>query len=1147
MEPSDMFSATDISSFLACPHTATLKQAESRGEVKKPFRDNPALDLLRKLGEEHEQRHLAKLRQDGLQIVEIDHNVRWVEGAAETAKAMQVGADVIYQAVFLDTNWGGRPDFLTKVSSPSALGDWAYEVVETKLARSTKAAALVQLCFYSDMLSLLQGVNPQWVHVVLGGLAEPERFALHKYAAYFRKVRADFQQAWQLEADTYPEPAEHCDVCSWFSVCDKRRRADDHLSFVAGITRNQRKALVERGVSTLAGLASLSLPVKPKIERIGAAALQRIREQARLQMQGREDGYPLYELLDEFDAGQGLASLPAPCPADIFLDFEANPYILGDGLEYLTGFVTLDDQNRPQYQALWALDRAEEKKAFESFISMVMERWHSNPGMHIYHYAPYEPTAIKRLAGRHGCCIEELDQLLRAEVFVDLYRAVRQGLRASVESYSIKRLEPLYDFTRTVPLRDANGAQQAFEAALALASNHGELSDLLKVVEGYNQDDCVSAFRLREWLEERRTELGAESGKPLPRPKPKEGEPSENLAAELDRVAQLKKGLLDALPADGADWTDENRACWLLAQMLEYHRREEKSFWWEYYRLCELSDDELQEDKNALGGLEYIGPVEQVKRSIVHRYCFPPQDHKIKLGRNVRDPRTRKGVGEVGVIDEITRTIDIKRGITNQAPHPTALIPHEHVGTEDIRESLCRLASWVADNSIIGAGPYQAARNLLLRSRPEALKTKMDTVVGNDDDLTKSAKDMVRSLAKKPSVLPIQGPPGSGKTFTGARMILELVRNGKRVGVTAVSHKVISHLLEELCDAAEESKVKLRCVQRVKEVDDGSGCQHRLVTLAGDNPQVLAALRDRTAAVAAGTAWLWSREEMSDSVDVLFVDEAGQMSLANLLAMSQAAKSLVLLGDPQQLDQPQKGLHPPGAEVSALSHLLNGRATIGDDQGIFLAETRRLHPDVCAFTSEVFYDGRLMARPENGKQRLNANGQMDGTGLRFVPVQHSGNQSESPEEADAIRDLVEELLECKATWTDKESKTNLLGLDDILIVAPYNAQVALLTERLPGARIGTVDKFQGQQAPVVVYSMTTSTPDDAPRGMEFLYSSHRLNVATSRARCVAVMVGSPALFNVQCKTPRQMELANAFCRYLEMARSGVTMAKAQEA
>ena len=271
---------------------------------------------------------------------------------------------------------------------------------------------------------------------------------------------------------------------------------------------------------------------------------------------------------------------------------------------------------------------------------------------------------------------------------------------------------------------------------------------------------------------------------------------------------------------------------------------------------------------------------------------------------------------------------------------------------------------------------------------------------------------------------------------------------------------------------------------------------------------------------------------------MLFIDEAGQMSLANVLAISQAATSVVLLGDPQQLDQPQKGLHPLGADVSALSHLLKDRATIGKDQGIFLAETRRLHPDVCAFTSEVFYDGRLIARPENSRQRVSTEGLLDGTGLRFVPVQHSGNQSESPEEAEVVVDLVGELLSRKATWTDKNGKISLLGLDDILIVAPYNAQVALLTDRLPaGARIGTVDKFQGQEAPVVLYSMTTSTPEDAPRGMEFLYSLHRLNVATSRARCVAVMVASPDLFNVQCKTPRQIELANAFCRYLEMAQT----------
>lgn len=488
-------------------------------------------------------------------------------------------------------------------------------------------------------------------------------------------------------------------------------------------------------------------------------------------------------------------------------------------------------------------------------------------------------------------------------------------------------------------------------------------------------------------------------------------------------------------------------------------------------------------------------------------------------------------------IGEIAGTIDIKRGVNSQTPHPKALIPYERVETEDIRESLYRLATWVADKGIIGNGPYEAARNLLLRTRPAALKAKMDAVVGKDDDLTGPAKEMVRSLAEKASVLPIQGPPGSGKTFTGARMILELVRNGKRVGVTANSHKVISHLLEELCDAAEKTTVKLHCVQRVKDVNDGSGCQHPLVTLAGDNSQVLAALRDGSAAVAAGTAWLWSREEMANSVDVLFVDEAGQMCLANLLALSQATRSLVLLGDPQQLDQPQQGLHPPGAEASALGHLLNGRATIGDDQGVFLAETRRLHPDISAFTSELFYDGRLIARPENSKQRVNAKGLIDGTGLRFIPVGHSGNQSDSPEEAAAIVELVTRLLNSNATWTDKHGETQPLELKDILIVAPYNAQVALLTESLlAGARVGTVDKFQGQQAPLVFYSMATSTPEDAPRGMEFSYSLNRFNVAISRARCVAVLVASPALFNVQCKTPRQIELANAFCRYLEMLR-----------
>jgi len=310
-----------------------------------------------------------------------------------------------------------------------------------------------------------------------------------------------------------------------------------------------------------------------------------------------------------------------------------------------------------------------------------------------------------------------------------------------------------------------------------------------------------------------------------------------------------------------------------------------------------------------------------------------------------------------------------------------------------------------------------------------------------------------------------------------------------------------------------------------------------MVVQAKNNQAVLDALTSGTARVGAGTVWLWARAEMAQSVDVLVVDEAAQIALANVLAISQAATSLVLLGDPQQLEQPQRGVHPPGAHVSALGHLLNERATISPDEGLFLAETRRLHPDVCAFTSELFYDGRLFPRPENTKQRLNTRGPLDGTGLRFVPVEHFGNQNESPEEAERVGALVDGLLRSGTTWTNKKGETLSLKLEDILIVAPYNAHVSALAERLPaGARIGTVDKFQGQEAPIVFYSMATSTPEDAPRGMDFLYSLNRLNVATSRARCVAVVVGSPALFQVPCKTPRQIELANAFCRYLEMSQ-----------
>jgi predicted RecB family nuclease len=1134
-----MFFATDIANFLACQHIATLEREEAAGEINKKHYADPGAELLRRLGLEHEQKYLRELIDvRGLRVVEIPNDVPWSQAAALTQESMAAGADAIYQATFIDGMWGGRADFLRRVETPSKLGPWSYEVVETKLAKSTKARAIIQLCFYSDLVARIQGLEPERMHVVLGGGAKAEEFRVQRYLAYFRKVRRDFQAAHptaesqaalSAKPKTYPEPVEHCAVCIWFPNCDERRHADDHLSLVAGITGNQRKALVERDVTKLAQLGMLPLPVTPKMKRIAEAPLLRIREQARVQMRGRNEQRPVHELLEPFETGRGLAALPLPSPGDLFLDFEGDPFAFEQGLEYLVGTVTFSADGTPVYESIWSFDRAAEKRAFQRFIERIKERRRQYPDMHIYHYAPYEPTAIKHLAGRHGICTDDVDELLRAEVFVDLFRVVRQGLRASVESYSIKRLEPFYGFQRTVPLRDATSSLQAFETVLALGDSLEGSQEILRTIEEYNRDDCLSAWRLRSWLETLRVELETKSGNTIPRPELKSGAPADGLAERISEAAVIKERLVADLSEDESEWTEEQRARWLLAQMLEWHRREDKSAWWEYFRLCDLSDDELLEDKNALGGLVYVGEVERPKKSIVHRYQFPAQDHTIDRANKVHDPKTKKSAGELVAIDELNRTIDLKRGVNSQVPHPEGLIPSNVVDSTAMIDSLLRLGTWVANHGIEGSGEFQAARNALLRQNPQLLEGTLRQLT--DESPLEAAKRLALSLDS--SMLPIQGPPGSGKTYTGAQMIVELVKAGRRVGITAMSHKVISNLLREVCRATRELNLSLQAVQKANECDS---CDEEIVKQVDSNEDVLDKLLTGEAQVAAGTAWLWSREEMAGTVDMLFVDEAGQMSLANVLAVSPAAKSVVLLGDPQQLDQPQKGVHPPGAEVSALAHLLNGRTTIGVDQGLFLSETWRLHRDISAFTSELFYDSRLVSRPENNSQRLNAAGPLDGTGLRFVPVNHSGNQSDSPEEVARIAEIVESLLFERATWTNKKAEKRPLQLKDILVVAPYNAQVSALKERLPDARIGTVDKFQGQEAPVVFYSMATSTPEDAPRGMEFLYSLNRLNVATSRAQCVTVLVASPALFQVQCKTPRQIELANAFCRYLEMAQ-----------
>jgi uncharacterized protein len=365
-------------------------------------------------------------------------------------------------------------------------------------------------------------------------------------------------------------------------------------------------------------------------------------------------------------------------------------------------------------------------------------------------------------------------------------------------------------------------------------------------------------------------------------------------------------------------------------------------------------------------------------------------------------------------------------------------------------------------------------------------------------------------------------------------MIVTLLDAGRRVGITANSHKVIGNLLGEVLKAADAEGVVVRPIQHADA--DKLHADERVVR-AKDAGDVASQLGDGRANLAAGTSWLWVSPKMAGAVDTLFVDEAGQISLANAVAVSSAAENLVLLGDPQQLDQPMQGSHPPGADRSALAHVLGHEATLSPERGLFLERTWRLHPELTRFTSEVFYDDRLESEPHLGIQRVATTESIfDGVGPRLVDVPSVGADNESAIEAEAVAALTHRLLDSGASWVDQDGIKHPLGWKDILIVAPYNAQVGAIARLLPAeARVGTVDKFQGQEAPISLYSLTTSSPELAPRGMDFLYSRNRLNVATSRARCVAVVVASPDLLRVRARTPEQMRLANAFCRFVELA------------
>jgi uncharacterized protein len=1091
------------------------------------------------------------LKQQGKTVADLNGVIDRDDAVDKTLKAMQAGVDIIVQAGLSHGAWYGRPDVLIKVDARSDLGPWSYEPADAKLARETRGGTILQLGLYCELLHEAQGIAPISFHVIsptVEGEGQIQRtYRLQEYAAYFRLIKAKLEQSiplgyLELERQNEPEPVDHCLICPWFGTCQDRWRADDHLCLVAGISRLQRRELPLCGIHTVAALAAAKSPFTFKPKRGNTAAYERVRDQALVQIQSRAEGRIVYELIPQpvvvAEDGKssdpvGLARLPEPSPGDVFLDLEGDSLASNGGREYLFGLVTVEPEGE-RYQCWWATNPQEERAAFETVIDLLMARLAIYPDLHIYHYAPYEPTAFKRLMGRYASREDDIDRLLRGKRFIDLYGVVCQSMRVGVERYSIKNLEPLYNFQREVDLKGVSRALKSLEQFLELGRLELITPALKDRVEGYNRDDCVSTRRLRDWLEQQRADVIA-SGQVIDRPLPQSGDPLESVDEKFQRVDDLRCRLLTTVPDDPAKRTQGQQAVYQLAYLLDWHRREEKSTWWEYFRMLELPEEELLEEASAVAQLELLGRT-GLEKSRTLRFRYPPQEFEVQVGETLY-AQTGVKFGEVKECDRHNRTIDLVVPKKQLTERPNALFIHGHVPTKAMQEALLALGE-----RVVGAGSIESLspcpeRALLLREQP-SLSSGAFAPPPPDGrtTVTDYATQIVAQLDR--TALAIQGPPGSGKTYTGARMIITAVRAGLKVGVTATSHKVIHNLLKAVAKQAKQDGIRI-CLGHIEkgDADKASGPIKRLT----DNRKALAALDSGAIQVLGATAWPWSSEDAKKAVDILFVDEAGQVSLANALAVAGAAATMVLLGDPQQLEQPTKGSHPDGVGLSALQHILGEDETMPRDKGLFLPVTWRLSPSICQFTSELFYANQLSSSPGTENQTL-IGSRFEGRGLWLVAVEHDGNSGASDEEAAELVRIVSDLLQPGVRWVDQLGREHEMTPSDLRIVAPFNAHVNRIAEALDNAGytsipVGTVDKFQGQEAPVAIYAMATSRPEDAPRGMEFLYSLNRLNVATSRARCAAIILASPHLFHPDCQTPRRMKLANALCRFKELARS----------
>lgn len=1153
------FSPSDLMRYMESPFASWMDRYALEYPQLAPDRDpdDELMQLLQSKGYDHEDSLEAQFKINGKQLVKIDEDNK-SEQLSKTIQAMQQGADVIVQARLEIDQFAGYADFLVKVPHqanqvPSKLGDWHYEIWDTKLASKVKPTFLIQLCCYAEMLESLQGVLPHSIKVALGN-GDIESFKTNDFYYYYLTLKNKFLQLQSdFDQNTQPDPANSDSWGNWSTYAEQLLNERDHLFQVANITKGHIKKLNKVGVYTLLQLAESDIEY---VQGVNPIVIDRLKQQASIQLASRlkaqeyKQNQPLkgfntkpeFEVLSHVDGHKiGLALLPPHSALDVFFDIEGYPLEEG-GLEYLWGNAYFDEQGERQFKDFWAHNCEQEKQCFQDFIQWVYARWIQDPSMHIYHYASYEVTACRKLMGRYGVCEYEVDQLLRNEVFVDLYKVVRGGLRVGEPKYSIKNVELLYRDKRDTEVEFGGDSIVVYEnwKTLNLLGEEGDTwqtSKILQDIRDYNIDDCNSTQELVDWL---RGQQSAHNIQYLGETEIVDTELSE----EASEVINLRDRLLARASVESLDNPDKGKVSENLAWMLEFHRRESKPLFWRLFDRLEADENELINDLDCLAFCE---------RTDREPFKSTPRSKNLSYEYHFDIEQEFKGASNyfyiLGLVDDSGKNTkvsfdkehsDLDKGLIvlkskDKPPSLVSLIPDEYVGTKPIESGLFRAISKY-DQDVLSSN-NSAIIDFLQRSKPRIRGHKNGSLVtSNEADVRmKQIIEVIENLDG--SYLPIQGPPGAGKTYTAKQAIAHLVKLGAKIGVSSNSHKAINNLILNTAKYCKEHNIKSHIYcnkyinQELQDVDVEQVKNNKIIDII------------QPGCVVGTTAWGFSREELEGEFDYLFIDEAGQVATANLVAMSQSAKNLVLLGDQMQLGQPSQGVHPAESGLSILDYLLYEKPTVDADAGIFLDTTYRMHSNINNYISQLVYDSKLKSHPNNDNRKLVAFDHLSDAdfidlegvqaGIVNIPVQHEGNTQASDEEVDVIKKLALSLLDTEYFSIESDiasgASTQKLSWSDILFVAPYNHQVSKIKAALgPQARVGSVDKFQGQEAPIVILSMCASNANASPRGIDFLLDRNRLNVAISRAQILAVVVASSELATSSVRTVEQLKKLNMF-------------------